>query len=83
MADNKHISVPIVEHDGHRWAAISYYGPSHEITAEGQPKIIDQKYGFKDGHRVRLIKLKKQVYWKIPPTALDISEVSPRRVQGG
>lgn len=82
MADQKHIHLPIIEHDGYRWAAISYYGLSHEMTCEEPIKILNQKYSFKDGHRVRLIKLKKQVHWKIPPTALDISDVPPRRVQG-
>jgi predicted RNA-binding protein associated with RNAse of E/G family len=48
-----HIQVPLIEHDGYRWAALAYYGKDHEITGEGQ-SCLNQKYSFKDGHRVRL-----------------------------
>ena len=74
-----HIRVPIVEHDGHKWGALAHLAMAHEITCEGTIKIIDQKYTFKGEHRVRLYRLKKQVFWKIPPMALDISGVPIRR----
>jgi hypothetical protein len=75
-----HISVPIIEYDGHKWAALAHYSKDHEITCEEQIKCLNQNYSFKNGHRLRLFKLKKQVYWKIPPTALDITGVPPRRL---
>jgi hypothetical protein len=78
MAD--HIRVPVIEHDGYRWGALSFYGKDHEITGENQ-SCLNQKYSFKGGHRVRIYKLKKSVYWKIPSTVtLDISDVPARRV---
>jgi hypothetical protein len=78
MAD--HIQVPVIEHGGYRWAALAYYGKDHEITGEDQ-SCVNQKYSFKDGHRVRLYKIKKSVYWRIPSKiTLDISNVPARRV---
>jgi predicted RNA-binding protein associated with RNAse of E/G family len=78
MAD--HIQVPVVEHDGYRWAALAFYGKDHEITGEKQA-CLNQKYSFKGGHRVRIYKIKQNVYWKIPSTVtLDISNVPARRV---
>jgi hypothetical protein len=76
-----HIPVPIVEYDGHKWGALAFLGYDHEITCEGTIKLVEQQYTFRDNHKVRLYKLKKQVFWKIPPKALDISEVPVRRVQ--
>jgi hypothetical protein len=79
MAD--HIQVPIIEHDGHRWGALAFFGKDHEITGENQ-SCLNQKYSFKGGHRVRIYKIKKNVYWKIPSTVtLDITNVPTRRVQ--
>jgi hypothetical protein len=80
MAKATHISMPLVEHDGHRWAAIAYYGIDHEITGE-TCKCLKEKYSFKGGHRVRIYKIKKQVYWKVPSSIdLDITDVPKRRV---
>ena len=76
-----HIKIPYIEYGGYRWAALAYYAKDHEFTSEEQAKCVDQKYSFKGGHRVRIFRLRKQVYWKIPPTTLDISEVPLRRVQ--
>jgi hypothetical protein len=74
------ISIPVIEHDGQRWAALAYFGKDQDITGE-DCKTINQKYSFKGGHRVRIYRVKKQVYWKIPPMVLDISNVPTRRVQ--
>jgi hypothetical protein len=80
MASATHIRLPIVEHDGFRWAAMAYFGRDHEITGESS-KCLNDKYSFRNGHRVRLYKIKKQVYWKIPSTvSLDITDVPQRRV---
>jgi hypothetical protein len=77
----EHLEVPIIEHDGHKWGALAHLASDHEITCEAQIKCLNEKYSFKGGHRVRLYKFKKQVYWKIPPKALDISNVPIRRAQ--
>jgi hypothetical protein len=80
MAD--HISVPVVEHDGYRWGALAYYGKDHEFTGEGF-KCIDHKYTFRNEHRVRIYRIRKQVFWRIPTgIELDIGAVPQRRVQG-
>jgi hypothetical protein len=78
-----HISVPVIEHGGYRWGALAYFGKDHEFTGEDF-KCIDQKYTFRNEHRVRIIRIRKQVYWRIPVgITLDIGAVPPRRVQGG
>jgi hypothetical protein len=80
---SKCVQVPIIEHDGYRWGALANFGKDHEITCEAT-KLLEDKYSFKGGHRVRIYRLKKQVYWKLPSVAveIDISGVAPRRVQG-
>lgn len=81
---SKCVQVPIIEHDGYRWGALAHFGKDHDITCEATIKLVEDKYSFKGGHRVRLYKFKKQVYWKLPSTAIeiDISGVVSRRVQG-
>jgi hypothetical protein len=77
-----HIKVPLVDYDGYQWAALAQFGKDHEIIGETF-KCTNDQYSFRAGHRVRLFKVKKQVYWKIPAgTNLDISDVPARRVQG-
>jgi hypothetical protein len=76
-----HINIPVIEHDGYRWAALAYYGKDHEIIGESS-NCIDQKYSFKGGHRVRMYRIRKQVYWRIPSAVtLDITNVAPRRIR--
>jgi hypothetical protein len=73
--------VPVIEHDGHRWAALVNFGKDHDITGERQ-SCINEKYSFKGGHRVRIYRIKKNVYWRLPSKiTLDISDVPARRVQ--
>jgi hypothetical protein len=73
--------VPIIEHDGYRWGALAYFGKDQEFTGEDF-KCVDQKYSFKGGHRVRIIRIRKQVYWRLPSGInLDITDVAMRRVQ--
>jgi hypothetical protein len=75
-----HIQLAIIEHDGCRWGALAYFGKDHEITGEKQ-SCINEKYSFKGGHRVRIYKIKKNVYWRIPSAIqVDISDVPTRRV---
>jgi hypothetical protein len=75
------ISVPIIEHGGYRWAALSAFGKDHEITGENL-SCIDQKYSFKGGHRVRIYKIKKNVHWRLPAAVvLDITDVPPRKIR--
>lgn len=80
----KYVQVPIVEHDGKKWGALAHLALDHEITCESTIKCINEKYSFRGGHRVRVYKFKKQVYWKLPSQAIeiDISDVPPRRKQG-
>jgi hypothetical protein len=76
------LRLPLVDHDKLKWGALAYFGKDHEIACEDF-KVINQRYSFRGGHRVRLVRLKKQVYWKIPlGTNLDISDVPIRRPQG-
>jgi hypothetical protein len=75
------ISVPVIEYGGYRWAALVFFGKDHEITGESF-SCIDQKYSFKDGHRVRIFKIKKNVHWRLPSAiVLDITDVPPRRIR--
>ena len=77
------IKIRVIDHDGSQWAALSDFGKDHEIIGEAF-RCVDQQYSFRGGHRVRLYKVKKQVFWKIPSgTSLDISDVPLRRAQYG
>jgi hypothetical protein len=78
MAD--HLQVRVIEYDGYKWAALADFGKDHDIIGEAQ-SCINQKYSFKGGHRVRIFRIKKNVYWRLPSTiTLDISDVPARRV---
>jgi len=76
----EHVNIPIVEHDGSKWAALAYFGKDQDFTGEDF-KCTNRQYSFKGGHRVRIYRIKKQVYWKIPSRVLDITDVPTRRVQ--
>jgi len=80
---SKCVHLPIVEYGGYDWGALAFLGKDHEITCETFQKV-EEKYSFKDGHRVRIYRLKKNVYWRLPSSALqmDITDVAPRRLQG-
>lgn len=69
------VHVPIKYHDKAKWGALSAFGPIHEICCEDY-WIINTQYSFVGGHRVRLLKIKSNVHWKIPlGTQLDITDV--------
>lgn len=71
-----HIRVPIRVINGVKWAWLSMHGHTHEICGEDFRQLND--FSLSGQHRVRLIRLKKNVHWKIPAEAtLDISGVAP------
>lgn len=81
MADS--ISVPVKTLSSKRWGLLSYFGNTHLVCAENVD-TIDSKFSFAGGHRVRLVRLKKNVHWQLPAgVELDIAEVptaaAPRR----
>jgi hypothetical protein len=81
MPPPDHISVRVIEHGGYRWAALSDFAKDHEITGENC-SIVDQKYSFKAGHRVRIYKIKKNVHWRLPSdVVLEITNVPPRKIR--
>jgi hypothetical protein len=79
----KHYPVPLIEHDGYSWGALSYFGNKQIISGESM-RIDDNNYTFRGGHRVRLYEIKNNIYWRIKKGIdLDISAVevadAPRR----
>lgn len=69
------ISVRVV--NGKKWGDLNAMAESHQIVAESC-KVVDQAFSFAGGHRVRLLRLKKNVHFLIPQgTQLDISQVPP------
>jgi hypothetical protein len=72
-----HFPLPVVDHNGYKWGALSYFGNKQIISAETF-RTDDDKYSFRGGHRVRLYELKNNIYWRIPAgVELDISMVMP------
>lgn len=60
-----------------KWGCLAYLGKDHEICGESCD-IIDQQYSFANQHRVRLYRIRKNVYWRIPGAIVaDIQEVKP------
>jgi hypothetical protein len=82
MADT--IRVPIKKVGTTNWGRLSTFGLTHFVCAE-EWKVVDQNFSFAGQHRVRKIKLRKNVHWEIPDN-VDISGVepaeAPRRQQG-
>jgi len=77
----KHLSVPVREVNGERWGALCLLGPLvFEVVSETW-ELKKDSYSFVGGHRVRLLKLKKNVHFKVPAdiqgTELDISGIAP------
>lgn len=73
----EHIRVPIRVINGVKWAWLSAHGSgAHEICGEEFRQLNDLSLAGQ--HRVRLIRVKKNVHWKIPAEAtLDITGVTP------
>lgn len=74
----KAIRVPVKRHDSADWGDLcSWNNVAVEVIAERVDRR-DDKYTFIGNHRVRRLKLKKNVHFKLPQgTALDISDVKP------
>lgn len=79
-----HVRIPIKMVGATPWGNLAALGTTHELVAESF-KVVDQKYSFVGGHRMRLLSLKKNVHWRVSGAAFDISGVppatAPRRAQ--
>ena len=69
--------VPVTEHKGEKWGDLNSIDMTHEVCGENV-KCITENFSFKGGHRVRLFRFKKNVYWRLPSNVvtLDISGVT-------
>lgn len=79
------VKVPVKVVNGITWGDLNALSVSHEIVAE-EVYTQNPNYSFQGGHRVRKLKLKKNVHWAIPDgMELDISAVpvEPARKQKG
>jgi hypothetical protein len=71
------VTVPIRMINGVRWGNLAALSFSHDVCAESV-STVNEKYSFAGGHRVRLLRLKKNVHWRIPEGVdLNISDVPP------
>jgi hypothetical protein len=71
------VFVPVKIVNGVKWGNLAALALSHEVCAE-TVSTVNEKFTFAGGHRVRLLRLKKNVHWRIPEgVALDIAEVKP------
>lgn len=61
----KSITVPIKIVRGEAWGDLAALALSHEFVGE-KHRMVEERYSFAGGHRVRLISLKKNVHWRIP-----------------
>ena len=76
-------SLPVKVHDKHRWGCLALLGKDHEICGE-TCHVVNENYSFAGGHRVRIYRIKKNVYWKIPgPLVADIKNVAPPTIPSG
>jgi hypothetical protein len=75
----QHVKVPIRTVNGAQWGDLSVFGKDHEIC--GTRVDHQRDISFLNQHRVRVVRFKQMVYWKIPQgTELDITDVgNPRR----
>lgn len=74
---SERVSVPVKIVNGAKWGQLSALADSHEICAEKVIRV-DEQYSFAGGHRVRLLRLRKNVHWKIPDgVVVDIKDVAP------
>lgn len=71
------ICVPVKLIGTQKWADLGALGISHRIIAE-TISLEDAKFPASGGHRVRLLKAKKNVHFLVPDgIELDISGVEP------
>ena len=70
------VSVPVQIVNKERWGQLSFLAEAHEFCGEKVTQLKDMSY--KNGHRVRLYRFKKNVGWRVPETVdLDITSVLP------
>ena len=70
------VEVPVHVVNGEQWGRLSVFGDTHHICGERVDEQRDISHA--GGHRVRLVRFKKNVNWKIPVgTQIDISAVKP------
>ena len=70
------IEVPVVDHKGTLWGALTEYGAVHEFI--GSKVVAKGHMTFIGDHTVYKAKITNKVHWRIPPgVEADISEVAP------
>jgi hypothetical protein len=72
---SERFSVPVKLYKGEKWGDLSAIGLTHDFCGEVVNKKNDS-FSFLGGHRVRLYSFKKNVHWRIPTNAFDISSVA-------
>jgi hypothetical protein len=73
----EHYPLPVIVVNKQKWGALSYLGHHHDICGE-TCHVIDQKFSFAGGHRVRLYRISNNVHWRIPGALVaDIQNVAP------
>lgn len=71
------VRIPIKVVGGSQWGVFYKQGSGHELAAY-RPTISKKDISFAGGHRMRLVKIKHDFYWRIPEgTPLDIGGVPP------
>ena len=72
------VKLPITKYQNEKWVHLSKIAPAGSHWFVGEKFSMEENYSFHGQHRVRLIKLKNNVWWKIPVgVEVDISAVVP------
>ena len=75
----KAYNVPVKVINGVSWGVFYKQGSGHEIAAYS-PKILTKAVTLAGGHRMRLVKVKGDFYWRITEgIVLNIGGVTPAR----
>lgn len=71
------VQIPVKVVNGTQWGVFYKSGSGHEL-ATYRPTITKKDVSFAGEHRMRLVKIKGDFYWRIPEgTVLDIGGVAP------
>ena len=71
------VKIPVKVVNGTSWGVFYKSGSGHELAAY-RPKIANKDVSIVGGHRMRVVKIKDDFYWRIPEgTKLDIAGVPP------